>query len=91
MSEQLQTYLGKLGQPFGLAALSAINHGVEKESLRIDPHGHLAQTPHPAGLGSALTHACITTDFSEALMEFITPVFRDPIDTVNFLQDLHSF
>ena len=91
MSEQLQLYLNKLRQPFGLAALSAINHGVEKESLRVDPAGHLAQTPHPAGLGSALTHACITTDFSEALMEFITPVFRDPHDTVNYLADLHTF
>lgn len=91
MSEQLQTYLAKLGQPFGLAALSALSHGVEKESLRIDPQGHLAQTPHPAGLGSALTHACITTDFSEALMEFITPVHRNPQDTVAFLEDLHTF
>ena len=91
MSEQLQTYITKLGQPFGLAALSALSHGVEKESLRIDPQGHLAQTPHPAGLGSALTHACITTDFSEALMEFITPVHRNPQDTVAFLQDLHTF
>ena len=91
MSEQLKTYLARLGQPFGLAALSAISHGVEKESLRIDPHGHLAQTAHPAGLGSALTHACITTDFSEALMEFITPVFRNPQDTVAFLSDLHTF
>ena len=91
MSEQLQTYITKLGQPFGLAALSALSHGVEKESLRIDPQGHLAQTPHPAGLGSALTHSCITTDFSEALMEFITPVHRNPQDTVAFLQDLHTF
>jgi len=91
LSDQLQLYLSKLRQPFGLAALSAINHGVEKESLRVDPAGHLAQTPHPTGLGSALTHACITTDFSEALMEFITPVFRDPHDTVNYLADLHTF
>ena len=91
MSEQLQTYLGKLGQSFGLASLSAIAHGIEKESLRVDPQGHLALTPHPAGLGSALTHSCITTDFSEALMEFITPVFRNPHDSVQFLHDLHTF
>lgn len=91
MSQQLELYLRQLEQPFGLAALAGINHGVEKESLRIDPQGHLAQTPHPAGLGSALTHACITTDFSEALMEFISPVFHHPKDTVNFLADLHTF
>ena len=29
--------------------------GVEKESLRVTPKGRVAQTPHPAGLGSALT------------------------------------
>jgi gamma-glutamylcysteine synthetase len=49
--------------------------GVEKESLRISPDGFLAQTPHPAGLGSALTNKYITTDFSEALLEFVTPAF----------------
>lgn len=91
MSQQLETYLRQLELPFGLAALAGINHGVEKESLRIDPQGHLAQTGHPTGLGSALTHACITTDFSEALMEFISPVFHHPKDTVSFLSDLHAF
>jgi len=91
LSQQLELYLRQLEQPFGLAALAGINPGVEKESLRIDPQGHLAQTAHPSGLGSALTHACITTDFSEALMEFISPVFHSPKDTVNFLSDLHTF
>src|SRR5690606_35101342 len=40
---------------------------------------------------SALTHATITTDFSEALMEFITPVFNDPQDSIGYLTDLHSY
>jgi glutamate--cysteine ligase len=91
LSHPLQTYLGTLGQAPGLAALAAIAHGVEKESLRIDPQGQLAQSLHPAGLGSALTHACITTDFSEALMEFITPVFSNPQDSVRFLSDVHTY
>lgn len=91
MSQPLETYLRQLELPVGLAALAGIKHGVEKESLRIDPQGHLAQTSHPAGLGSALTHACITTDFSEALMEFISPVYQAPKDTVSFLADLHTF
>lgn len=91
MSEQLQTTLSLLGQPAGLAALAKLKHGVEKESLRIDPEGKLAQTPHPAGLGSALTHDCITTDFSESLMEFITPVASDPATTVQTLKDIHTF
>ena len=55
------------------ATLAGIRRGIEKESLRITTDGTLAQTPHPAALGSALTHPYITTDYSEALLEFITP------------------
>jgi glutamate--cysteine ligase len=91
LSEQLQSTLSLLGQPAGLAALTHIKHGVEKESLRIDPQGHLALTPHPAGLGSALKHHCITTDFSEALMEFITPPALNVADTMAMLKDIHAF
>jgi glutamate--cysteine ligase len=80
-----------LRQADGVACLRAINHGIEKESLRIDPQGHLAQTPHPESLGSALTHASVTTDFSEALMEFITPVFHDPRDSVAYLANVHAY
>ena len=54
--------------------LSQIRRGVEKESLRVtEDHATLAQTQHPSTLGSALTHPAITTDYSEALLEFITP------------------
>lgn len=35
--------------------------GVEKEGLRVDRNGFIAQTPHPEALGSALTHPRITT------------------------------
>jgi glutamate--cysteine ligase len=56
--------------------LQGIQRGFEKECLRVDPQGHLAQTPHPAALGSKLTHPWITTDYSEALLEFITPPAR---------------
>ena len=37
--------------------LRGMRRGLEKESLRIDADGHLALTPHPAALGSALTLA----------------------------------
>ena len=49
------------------------NHGIERESLRVDAHGNLAQTPHASFLGSKLSHPTITTDFSEAQLELITP------------------
>ncbi len=65
--------------------------GLEKESLRVAPDGSLAQTPHPASLGSALTHPYITTDYSEALLELITPPFPDSQQSLDFLQDTHRF
>ena len=58
----------------GLNSLSAsgMRRGIEKESLRALPDGSLATTPHPAALGSPLTHPHITTDFSESQLELIT-------------------
>ena len=91
MSEQVSRILDRLKQTSRISCLATINHGLEKESLRVDPAGHIALTPHPAGLGSALTHPQITTDFSEALMEFITPVFHRPEDTIAHLSDIHTF
>jgi glutamate--cysteine ligase len=91
LSAQLKRNLNLLKQTAGIGCLAKINHGLEKESLRIDPAGQLAQTPHPEGLGAALTHPSITTDFSEALMEFITPVFLRPEDSLGYLHDIHSF
>ena len=65
--------------------------GLEKESLRVAVDGGIAQTPHPAGLGSALTHPNITTDYSEALIELVTPPFNRFCDTLQFLDDTHRF
>ena len=65
--------------------------GVEKESLRATPAGALAATPHSPALGSALTHPWLTTDYSEALLEFVTPPFRDRGDVAKHLGALHRF
>ena len=54
--------------------LTSMLRGIEKEGLRVGADAVLAQTPHPAGLGSALTHPHITTDFSESQLELITGV-----------------
>ena len=91
MSKQLKQRLSQLTESSCTSCLTEIGHGIEKESLRIDPNGHIAQTPHPSGLGSPLTHPSITTDFSEALLEFITPVFNSPEKSLAFLSDLHTF
>ncbi len=63
--------------------------GIEKESLRISAQGLIAQTPHPKFLGSALTHPHITTDYSESLLEFITPPFVNSVETLKFLHNIH--
>ncbi|HQZ57390.1 MAG TPA: glutamate--cysteine ligase, partial [Ottowia sp.] len=52
--------------------LRGIRRGIEKESLRAQPDGQLALTPHPTALGSPLTHPHITTDFSESQLELVT-------------------
>ncbi len=65
--------------------------GIEKESLRISADGMISQTDHPAALGSALTHPHITTDYSEALLEFITPPFVDVRDSLSYLTDIHQY
>lgn len=65
--------------------------GVEKESLRVTPAGRIATTAHPAALGSALTNDHITTDYSEALIELVTPTFRTNWELLQYLCDLHQF
>lgn len=65
--------------------------GIEREALRVDADGRLAMTPHPQGLGSALTHPGITTDFSEALMEFVTGTATEPAALTRELCELHQF
>jgi len=82
-------------QRFGLTRFKPewgrIRRGIEKESLRVTARGTLAQTDHPLGLGSALTHPCITTDYSEALLELITPVSDSIEECMQQLHDLHTY
>lgn len=59
--------------PHHLPILQA-NFGLERESLRINENDRVAQTPHPASLGSRSFHPYIQTDYSEPQLELITPV-----------------
>lgn len=72
-------------------ALKGIQRGLERETLRVNADGSLATTGHPAAVGAALTHQWVTTDFAEALLEFITPVDGDINHMLTFLRDLHRF
>jgi len=71
--------------------LNQLQRGLEKESLRVDVNGTLSQTPHPKALGSTLTHPSITTDYSEALLEFVTPIHTDADALLQELYDIHHY
>ncbi len=73
------------------ARLSSMRCGIEKESLRAQPGGTLALTPHPAALGSALTHPNITTDFSESQVELVTGVHTTVEAALDELTQIHQF
>ncbi|MGJ7485351.1 glutamate--cysteine ligase [Variovorax sp. LT2P21] len=73
------------------ARLRGVRRGIEKESLRAQPDGQLALTPHPAALGSALTHPHITTDFSESQLELITGVHSGVEAALDELTQVHQF
>jgi len=91
LSRSFQERLSALVNAGGGTLLGKGKTGLEKESLRVGPDGSIAQTPHPAALGSALTHPWITTDYSEALLEFITPPLPGPLEALAFLRDLEQF
>ena len=90
MNQLFEQRLGAL-QAYGAASVAGGRRGVEKESLRVTSDGHLAQTPHPEGLGSALTNHFITTDFSEALLEFVTPALGSTWEALQVVCDIHQF
>lgn len=81
-----------------LNRLQALDHeafkfqrGIEREALRVDSQNQISQKAHPEALGAALTHPTITTDYSEALMEFITGVHSDTDALLDELDVLHRF
>ena len=72
-------------------ALQGSKLGLEKEGLRVTRKGRIAQSRHPLALGSALTHPNITTDFSEAQLELITPPGASAREALANLADTESF
>ncbi|MCU6432575.1 glutamate--cysteine ligase [Undibacterium sp. Jales W-56] len=89
MHTQLTRRLALLTQEEHRPLLSQGLRGIERETLRIDPTGKLAASAHPIALGSTLTHAQITTDYAEALLEFITPTDNDIATTLEKLNTIH--
>ena len=91
MKRLVEDRIDRLSRRGSATIISGGRKGVEKESLRVLPNGNLADTPHPAVLGSALTNDYITTDFSEALLEFVTPAFVNTWETLRVLCEIHQF
>jgi glutamate--cysteine ligase len=87
----LQQRLSLLNSPGIEEALAKSKIGLEKESLRVMPEGGIAQTPHPVAWGSPLTHPLITTDFSEALTELVTPPCDSVTEVIQSLDDIQNF
>ena len=87
----LEKRLSAILQSGQLTSLNESRIGLEKESLRVSASGSIAQTPHPLAFGSALTNPYITTDFSEALTEMITPPCDSVVATLDFLADIEKF
>ena len=71
--------------------LAGMRRGIEKEGLRVLPEGGLALTPHPQALGSALTHASITTDYSESQIELITGAHQSVSGCLDELIHIHQY
>ena len=91
MTLSLTDYIDTFSQSENLAAIAGIGRGIEREALRILPEGKLSEQPHYYNLGSALTHEQITTDYSETLLEFITPVSHSAEQAIAQLQDIQKY
>ena len=91
MAKQFSESLQRYQLPEFDAKWGAVRRGIEKESLRVSPEGHISQNSHPLSLGSALSNPYITTDFSEALLEFITPAYSDIDECLKVLENIHRF
>jgi len=84
-------YIAVFNQESNLKALAGIGRGIEREALRVLAEGKLSEHGHYSQLGSALTHGQITTDYSESLLEFITPVSHSPEQAIAQLQDIQKY
>jgi glutamate--cysteine ligase len=91
LSDLLKRRLTLLAEAAHRPLLGKGLRGIERETLRTDAQGKLAMTPHPIGLGAALTNPQITTDYSESLLEFITPAEHDIATVLKELDAIHRF
>lgn len=91
MYQSVEKRIRQLSDEMGQLLSTGGAVGLEKECLRVSEDGSISQRPHPAALGSALAHPYITTDYSEALAELITPPCDRIEQALAFLKDTQKF
>ncbi len=62
------------------------NFGLERESMRVDEKGYLAETPHPFPVDGI-----IDRDFCESQIEIITPVCDSTASVYQSLKSIHEY
>ena len=82
--------LNKIKKIFSSKEILSGNFGIERETLRVDENGYLANTDHPKEFGDKAHNPYITTDFSESQIEVITPALSDIKETYNFTRSLYD-
>ncbi len=91
MTKLTETTLKLLNDDAIRKGLAELRVGIEKEALRVGADNLMSLRDHPSAMGKTLTHKFITTDFSEAQLEFITPALHSVSESLEFLSELHAF
>lgn len=91
MYPDVEERIARLVKDSDAQVLAGRRVGLEKESLRVDRDGQIAATDHPPALGSALCNGTVTTDFSESLLEMVTPPCASAREALDYLTDVHRF
>ena len=92
MNLNLEQFITDFSRKGNIKLLASSKHGLERECLRIDHRGNISKKPHPTKLyGSALTNPYITTDFSDAQTEIVTPPLKSERSAYNYLKNLQTF
>ena len=91
MTRSLGEALSLLADKGDINLENSISRGIEKESLRVSKDNTISRADHPSSLGSALTNKYITTDFSEALLELITPTHSSVEGVLKNLDEICKF
>jgi len=84
-------FLENLSKHSFISFLKNSKIGLEKESLRVDKNGTISYKMHPEKFGASLTNRYITTDYSEALIEIVTPPCCSHKEVLNYLENIIAF